>query len=113
MPGQKITETYTDITIVGPGHRASFVNFPCTVKEGESLAKGEVVAFDGDYVVAYEDGVNEPAVGIIFEHVDATDEAKLSNMFVKGQFITAALTGYDAAALADMGGRAVGDYILI
>lgn len=52
-----------------------------TVKQGEVLVAGQVVAFDGDELVAYTAEADTagdplPAAGILDDNIDATDEAK-------------------------------------
>lgn len=60
-----------------PGHRS---RENATVKSGETLAAGEVVAWDGDELVAYEagtvtEGAADEAAGIMINAVDASDGA--------------------------------------
>lgn len=53
------------------------------------------------------------ANGILAEDVDATDEAQISNKYVKGTFYTADLTGLDANACQNMLAKTVDDYTII
>jgi hypothetical protein len=47
-----------------------------TVKSGQNLVSGQVIAADGAEVVAFEDDTATPATGIMVYAVDATSAAK-------------------------------------
>lgn len=59
-----------------------------TIKSGEDLASGQVVAKDGgtddDNWVAFEDDTDTPAAGILVYAVDASSAAKKGVVIVRG-----------------------------
>lgn len=55
-----------------------------TVKLGQNLVAGQVIAADGAEVVAFEDDTATPATGILLEAVDATSAAKVGVAIKRG-----------------------------
>lgn len=55
-----------------------------TVKNGQNLVAGQVLAVDGATVVAFEDDSATPATGILLEAVDASSGAKEGVAIVRG-----------------------------
>lgn len=55
-----------------------------TVKAGQNLVSGQVLAADGAEYVAFEDDTATPAVGILVYDVDATSAAKGGVMLKRG-----------------------------
>lgn len=114
MPNPGMTETQglsKEYKLVGL-NRCDFQAI--TVKSGENLAKGTVVAVEstGKLVVAYNDGGSggaEIARGILDLDVDASAANCAGNMLIKGVVAEDQLTGFDAAAAVDMKGRVVFD----
>ena len=92
-----------------------FVSIPITVKSGQNLQIGETVAFDGDYVETYSNGVSGSAVGIMTENADATNNSLISSMYVKGIFKKSILSGInlDGGAETELMGKTVKDYFIM
>jgi hypothetical protein len=99
-----------------------------TIKGGAGLlAAGTVMGLEAatkKYIAYTDTGAGDPAVGVLMEAVDtgAASPAgdKLGNIIMRGTVKMDKLTGYDAAALADLNGRVInrstegsnaGDYI--
>ena len=86
-----------------------------TIKAGENMVKGEVVAIEtsGKLAIPYVgagSGGAEDARGILDLDVDATGSANFpGNMLIVGVVAEDKLTGFDAAAAVDMKGRVVFD----
>ena len=66
-----------------------------TLKEGENLVAGTVLAADGAELVAYVDG--DEAVGILLYNVDATDAAQAVSYIARDAEVNLKLLQYGQA----------------
>jgi len=88
-----------NLTVSGPMIEAYEV---VTLKAGEKVVRGEVLAKDGDNYVAWSDG--EDAWRVASEDADATDGAVKLSVFKGGNFNFNGLTlpeGTEAKAISD------------
>ena len=111
-PGYGATLTNDPTAILASGH--GYIVNNITAKSGEGvLEKGTLLGLEtatGKYV-PYTDGEadgSEVAVGILADEVDTSVTDQLVAMYIRGAFVLSKLTGYDAAALADLNGRRIG-----
>lgn len=111
-PGYGTTLSNDPTAILASG--AGYVTVQVTIKSGEGeLDKGTVLGVEtaSEKYVAYDDGAadgSEVAKAILADTVDATSSDQLVHAYIRGVFYVSKLTGYDAAALVDLGGRRVG-----
>jgi len=112
LPGYGSTISNDPTAILASSHGYIVINV--TIKSGEGeLAKGTVLGIEtasGKYV-AYDDGASDGsqvAQAILADTVDATSSDQLVAAYIRGLFVLARLTGYDAAALTDLKGRRIG-----
>lgn len=112
IPGYGTTVTNDPTAILASGN--GYIVIPVTIKSGEGvLAKGTVLGVltaNGKYA-AYLDGETDGtgvAKAILADKVDATSADQLVAAYIRGAFVVSKLTGYDAAALADLNGRRIG-----
>jgi len=111
-PGYGSTLTDDPTAILATGHGWIVINVTILSGEGE-LVKGTVLGIDtaSEKYAAYDNGAGdgtEVAKAILADEVDATSSDKLVAAYIRGAFIESKLTGYDAAALADLNGRIIG-----
>ena len=111
IPGYGTLSSNTPDEILASGD--GIVTLGVTVKSGENLVKGTVVARDsvsGKYVAYAPAGSysSDVAVGILSEKIDASLADQQAVIYIAGVFVVGKLTGYDAAALVDFLGRRIG-----
>jgi len=114
--GTEISTNPTNLLLVNAG----VVRIPITVLTGQDLADGTVmgVQTSGGKAVAYDDDGTDDgrrvAKGILEGDCDTNTVAgdKQANMIIHGTFKDKDdLAGYDAAALADLYGKLIGDIL--
>jgi len=108
------TKTWTPTEIRGIADDGWFLALPGTIAAGNNVAKGTVLGkiTASGKLAPYDDAVSpanglETAVGIAVEAVDATDNDKPCAVYVTGIFVESLLTGLDANAKTDLGGRTI------
>ncbi len=111
-PGYGATLTNDPTAILASGHGYIIQNVTIKTGEGE-LDKGTVLGIEttSEKYVVYDDGEtdgSEVAQAILADDVDATSSDQLVAVYLRGLFLLSKLTGYDAAALADLNGRRIG-----
>ena len=112
IPGYGATLSNDPTAILASGH--GYIVVSVTIKTGEgALAKGTVLGIEtaSEKYVAYDDGAvdgSEVAKAILADTVDATSTDQLVAAYIRGAFLKSKLVGYDAAALVDLNGRAIG-----
>lgn len=113
--GELYSKTYSDVEILALSNIPA-PKIAATIKQGETLVKGAVIAQEtaSGLYVAYDvngdDGSEEPA-GILAMDVDADTTGEDRNvdasMYIGGAFYEDALTGVTAAVKTALGARSV------
>jgi uncharacterized membrane protein len=112
LPGMGATVTNTPKEILASEKGVIIVNI--TIKSGEgALVAGQVLGIETatEKYVKYDDTAidgSEVAQAILGDAIDTSSSDQLVSAYIRGAFKKDQLVGYDAAALVDLNGRAIG-----
>lgn len=112
LPGMGAEVTNTPKEILASEKGVIIVNV--TIKSGEGvLVAGQVLGIEtaSEKYVKYDDGAadgSEVAQAILGDAIDASSSDQLVSAYIRGAFKKDQLVDYDAAALVDLNGRAIG-----
>jgi hypothetical protein len=112
LPGMGAAVTNTPKEILNSEKGIIVINV--TIKSGEgALVAGQVLGIEtaSEKYVKYDDAAidgSEVAQAILGDAIDASSSDQLVSAYIRGAFKKNQLVDYDAAALVDLNGRAIG-----